>query len=411
MTIPQRKKILVSGASIAGPTAAYWLHRYGFDVTVVERAPVVRGGGYAIDIRGTAIGVVERMGLLTELKKAHIHTADIHFMAADGTTLRTVKPEELTGGVEGYDLELPRGTLSEMLYEASKHTVEYRFNESIESLDDASDGVYVTFKAGGREKFDLVIGADGLHSNTRKLAFGPEEQFLHYLGYTFTGFTMPNIFGLSHGAAFYSAVNRMAALYAVKQSETIHGFFTIACENPSVEELSSADLQRQIMRKRYSSDGWVIPKMLEAFETADDIYFDSVSQIRMPCWSKGRVALIGDAAAAPSFMTGQGSSVALVAAYVLAGELASHANHQDGFAAYERVAREFVDRNQEAASYRDWQFIPNTPVEAEALKNRLKTMEFGKPDEKTKRMREAHVCLNLPDYTDLEIVRRVTTEA
>jgi 2-polyprenyl-6-methoxyphenol hydroxylase-like FAD-dependent oxidoreductase len=282
--------------------------------------------------------------------------------------------------------------------------VEYRFNESIESLDNNAVAVDVRFASGAQERFDIVIGADGLHSNTRKLAFGPEERFIYYLGYTFAGFTMPNIIGLSHGSAIYSGIQRMAALYGVKESDTLHAFFNIARDHPSTEELSSVEIQRRLMRETFQGDGWVIPQMLDAFDIADDVYFDCVSQMRMPRWSNGRVAVVGDAAAAPSFMTGQGSSVALVSAYVLAGELASHAKHEDGFAAYERRARPFVERNQANASFRGAQFVPNTPEEAEALRKRLGTIRLGSADDITVKKREAHNCLILPDYRDMECV-------
>lgn len=190
--------ILVSGASIAGPALAYWLHRRGFTVTVVERAGAVRGGGYPIDVRGTAIEVVDRMGLLPRVRAAHVDSQRLTFLAPDGTPIATVDPEAATGGTHGRDVELRRGDLAGALYDAVRDDVEFVFGDSIASLADHDHGVDVTFHSGRERTFDLVVGADGLHSATRALTFGPEEQFHHYLGYCFAGFTMPNHLDLSH---------------------------------------------------------------------------------------------------------------------------------------------------------------------------------------------------------------------
>ena len=404
MGISTRKRILVSGASIAGPALAYWLTRYGCDVTVVERAPTVRLGGYPIDIRGSAIPVVERMGLMPALKAAHIETGSITFVAEDGSTIRKVPPEEVSGGTEGYDVEIPRWSLSSLLYDASRNEADYRFNESIASIENRPQDALVTFQSGRQEMFDIVVGADGLHSNTRALAFGDEAQFLKYLGYTFVGFTMPNILGLSHGAALRPAIGRLAALYAVRDADTLHAFFNIARDVPSDSELSSVDVQRALMREIYAGDGWVVPQMLEVLDTAEDIYFDTVSQVHMPRWSTGRVALIGDAAYAPSFLTGQGSSLSLVGAYILAGEIAAHDDHAEAFDAYEKKARNFIETNQYLASYRGSQFIPNDQAEFDMLLARLKTMQVGGDNARAEQKRQAHNSLDLPDYSPYELV-------
>jgi 2-polyprenyl-6-methoxyphenol hydroxylase-like FAD-dependent oxidoreductase len=343
------------------------------------------------------------MGILPALREAHIHTSNVVFKESDGSTLRAIKPEELTGGTEGFDVEVPRGVLSSLLYEVSRQYVEYHFNDSIASVDDRTDAILVTFESGSRQEYDLVIGADGLHSRTRQLAFGPEDQFLRYLGYTFAGFTMPNTLGLAETLTIYPAVERMAALYAIRKDEPLHGFLNICRDHPTVEELRSVDAQRRIMNDAFRGDGWAVPQILEAFATADDIYFDSVSQIHMPRWSKGRFALVGDAAYAPSFLTGQGSSLALVGAYVLAGELASHKQHDDAFDGYERICRDFIERNQQTTKVRGSQFVPNSPDEDRALRERLATMKFGASNKAAEEKREIHNSLVLPDYAGLEI--------
>ncbi|WP_436533492.1 FAD-dependent monooxygenase [Actinoplanes sp. HUAS TT8] len=346
-------KALISGASIAGPALAYWLHRYGWDVTVVEKAAAVRAGGYPIDVRGTALDVLDRMGVLPQVRAAHIDTRRLTFMTPDGRTAGRISAEQLTGGVEGRDLELPRGRLTTILFDAIRDDVNWIFNNSIAAIDDHGDGVTVTFTnrtgEGDTTEFDLVIGADGLHSNTRRLVFGPEEQFNRYLGYCFAGFTIPNDLGLAHEGLTWSAPGRMAAIYAPGCTDTLHGFLMTSRPQPPLAELGDVEAQRALMAGVFGGDGWLIPKLLDGMRAADDVFFDVTSQIHMPVWSRGRVVLAGDAAHAPSFFSGQGTSIALVGAYMLATELATATDPTAAFAAYEQKTRDFVRMNQALA--------------------------------------------------------------
>ncbi|MGH8882929.1 MAG: FAD-dependent monooxygenase, partial [Stackebrandtia sp.] len=205
-----RRKVLISGASIAGPALAFWLNRYGFAVTVVEKAGALRDGGYPIDVRGTALDVVRRMGILPRLRDAHIDLRRLTFLDGDGSEVASVSPHTLTGGVAGQDLEVRRGDLTGALYTAVRDDVEFLFNDSIDTLDQSGHGVDVTFRGGSRRTFDMVFGADGLHSRTREFLFGPEEQFHRYLGYCFAGFTMRNTFGLFRETVMWNAPGRAA---------------------------------------------------------------------------------------------------------------------------------------------------------------------------------------------------------
>jgi len=205
------RKILIFGASIAGPILAYWLGRYGFSVTVVERAASVRSGGYPIDVRGSALKVAERMGLRAQLAAAHIGSRDLRFVDAAGATIGKVPVYDLTSNDLDHDVELPRGTLTDLLYGLTRDgAIRYRFNDSIASIAQDADGVSVHFKSGDQERFDVVIGADGLHSNVRRLVFGPEEAYSHYLGFTFNLFTVPNDLGLEQEAVAYAEPGRIA---------------------------------------------------------------------------------------------------------------------------------------------------------------------------------------------------------
>lgn len=392
-TTPGRK-VLISGASIAGPALAFWLNRYGYEVTVVEKAGTPRSGGYPIDIRGTALEVVRRMGILPQLQDAHIDSRRITFLDGDGGKVASIDPHAVAGSVAGRDIEVRRGDLTDALHTAVRDDVEFLFNDSIDTLDQSAHEVDVTFRGGGRRTYDMVFGADGLHSRTREFLFGPEEQFHRYLGYCFAVFTMRNTFGLSHEIKMWNTPGRAAALYAVGDSDEVHAFLNFAHPGPPFDAFRDPAAQRDLVASTFADAGWEVPHMIAAMRDADDLFTDVVSQIRMPRWSSGRVALVGDAAYAPSFLTGQGTSLALVGAYMLAGSLADR-DTATGFAAYEHHTREFVTVNQQQIGEGDATLFPTT---ARALKRRndmlrsLSTMPAreGRP--------AAHSALILPEF-------------
>jgi 2-polyprenyl-6-methoxyphenol hydroxylase-like FAD-dependent oxidoreductase len=399
----QRRRVLVSGASIAGPTIAYWLDRFGFDVKVIEQAGAVRGGGYPIDVRGPAVDVADRMGILPGLKDAHIHAKRITFLRPDGSVAGTIHPEEITGGVEDHDIELPRGDLTELLYGLTRNgSVRYAFNESIAALDDDGAGVTVDFQSGASERYDVVIGADGLHSNTRRLLFGPEVPFSHYLGYCYNGFTMPNFLGLSHESLTYTTPGRYAILSAVKDSPTLHAFLIFASEDLPFPRHQHNASQRRLVAEKFEGIGWEVPKLVEAIQQADDLYFDVVSQIHLDRWSNGRVVLVGDSAFAPSFLSGQGSSLAMIGAYILAGELATRNNPADAFAAYEKLMRPYALANQNLAGDGGDFLLPLTQEKVDMRNKALAGLSSSDaramPGETS---RKVHSSLQLPDYMGL----------
>ncbi|MEU1303802.1 FAD-dependent monooxygenase [Streptomyces shenzhenensis] len=391
-----RRKVLISGASIAGPALAYWLHRHGFAVTVVEKARTLRGGGYPIDVRGTALEVVRRMGILPRLQDAHIDLRRLTFLDGDGREVASVNPHTFTGGVAGRDLEVRRGDLTDALYAAVRDDVEFLFDDSIDTLDQSGHGVDVSFRGGSRRTFDMVFGADGLHSRTREFLFGPEEQFHRYLGYCFAVFTMRNTFGLSHETVMWNTPGRAAALYAVGDNDEVHAFLNFAQPEPPFDAFRNPEAQRDLVAAVFADAGWEVPGMLAAMRDADDLFFDGVSQIRMPRWSGGRVALVGDAAYAPSFLTGQGTSLALVGAYMLAGSLAER-DHTAGFAAYEHDTREFVTVNQGLVGEGGASLFPTTARALEQRNDRLRKLSAMPSAEG----RPAHSALTLPEFTPM----------
>ncbi|MFJ9173456.1 FAD-dependent monooxygenase [Streptomyces sp. NPDC102360] len=387
-----RRTALVSGASIAGPALAFWLNRHGYSVTVVEKAAALRSGGFPIDVRGTALEVVRRMGILPQLRDAHIDLRRLTFLEGDGTQVASVHPHHVTGGVAGHDLEVRRGDLTDALYTAVRDDVEFMFNDSIATLDQSDHGVDVTFHGGGRRTFDMVFGADGMHSRTRELLFGPEEQFQRYLGYCFAVFPMRNTFGLSHETVMWNAPGRAAALYAAGDDDEVHAFLNFARSTPPFDVSRNPMAQRGLVAKVFADAGWHVPDMLAAMRDADDVFFDTVGQIHLPRWSSGRVALLGDAAYAPSFLTGQGTSLALVGAYMLAHSLADN-DHTTGFDAYEHHTREFVTMNQALVGKGGATLFPTTPQALEQRNDRLRSLTTMPTPER----RPAHSALTLPE--------------
>ncbi|GLZ38181.1 FAD-dependent monooxygenase [Actinokineospora sp. NBRC 105648] len=345
--------VLISGASVAGPALAFWLTRSGFEVTVVERAPGPRPGGQAVDIRGVALDVADRMGLLADFQALEVGMRGMSMVDADGTVLMSTTETTFTGGpTDSRDIEILRDDLSDVLYRETVEGVEYLFGDSITALTQDADGVDVTFATAAPRRFDLVVGADGLHSRVRSLAFGDEAQFIRHLGVYLAVFSLPNHLGLDRWQTFHQFENGMAGIYSVRENTEARGM--LGFMSPPLDyDYRDADAQRHLLADRLTGTGWEIPALVKAMWTAPDFYFDSMSQIKMDAYTTGRVALLGDAAYCGSPLTGQGTSLALVGAYVLAGELATADDHTTAFAAYDAKMRPFVELNHRLAT--DWQ--------------------------------------------------------
>ncbi len=345
----KNKNILISGASIGGPALAYWLARYGFQPTIVEQAPTLREGGYAIDIRGVARDVAERMGIMEEVRQATTKTRGMSFVNSANKVQASMSADQLGGEGIISEFEILRGDLSHILYAATKDTTEYIFNDSITALVQSEEGVRVTFKRSEPRTFDLVIGADGLHSNVRVLTFGAESQFLRHLGYYVSIFTAPNHLQLDRWQLVYNMPGKLAGMYSSRQNDEAKVMFYFTAPQIAYDRHNSQE-QKEIVAKMFAGEGWEIPQLLNAMQDAPDFYFDAIGLIQMPCWSKGRVSLVGDAGYCPSPLSGQGTNLAIVGAYVLAGELKeAGGDYHTAFVRYEEAMREYVERNQKTA--------------------------------------------------------------
>jgi 2-polyprenyl-6-methoxyphenol hydroxylase-like FAD-dependent oxidoreductase len=354
----KNRTILIAGASVAGPALAYWLSHYGFEPTVVERAPAPRSGGNAIDIRGGSREVAERMGIMPAVRQALTHQRGMSFVNQQGQPQATMSVEQFNGEGLVSDCEILRGDLVDILYQASKDSTEYLFNDSITSLTEVEEGVRVTFEKGQPRTFDLVVGADGLHSNVRALTFGPESQFIRHLGYYVSIFTTANHLHLDRWQLVYNMPGKLAGVYTAHQNTETKAMFFFASPPLQYDRHNSSE-QKQILARVYADAGWEVPHLLKAMESAPDFYFDSISLIQLERWSRGRIALLGDAGYCPSPLSGQGTNLALVGAYTLAGErAATSGDHQIAFARYQEELQDYVRRQQKAASGGGKWFIP-----------------------------------------------------
>ncbi len=340
-------RVLVAGASIAGPALAHWLHRRGAEVTVVERAPELRPGGQAVDARGVTKEVIRRMGLDAAVRAACTDTASAYTVDADGNVLETFRADD--DGGDGYiaDIEILRGDLSRVLYDDTHDDVEYVFGDRIAEITQDTDGVDVVFAGGDRRRFDLVIGTDGLHSALRATVFGPHERFLRHLGLILAFYSVPNEFGLDSWMLDYQQPGRSAGLRPIGDATRAMAIFSFASVDFDVD-YRDIESQKRLLRERMAGMDWLTPRILAHLDDTPDFYLDQVAQVVMDRWSSGRIGLLGDAAFSSSPMSGQGTGLALVGAYLLAGELAAAGwDPAAGFAGYERRMRPFVEANQE----------------------------------------------------------------
>jgi 2-polyprenyl-6-methoxyphenol hydroxylase-like FAD-dependent oxidoreductase len=340
--------VLISGAGIAGPTLAYWLQRAGYEPTLVERAPDLRRGGYLVDFWGAGFDVAERMGIAPEVVRRGYHLRQVRQVDDEGHRITAFDPELFVRGTGGRYVSIARSELAAVIYGALDGRVETIFGDSVRALEDDGARVHVIFESGETRQFDLVIGADGQHSQVRRLLFGPEEQFEKYLGITVAAFELEGYRPRDElVAVMYTDVGYQVTRLSLRDDITMF-LFTFADDGSVANH--DAHAQQAALRERLAGARWEVPAILERMGEAKTFYCDRVSQIRMPSWTRGRVALVGDAAACVSLLAGQGSALAMVEAYVLAAELAkARGNHAEAFGRYEQSLMPFLQSKQKAA--------------------------------------------------------------
>jgi 2-polyprenyl-6-methoxyphenol hydroxylase-like FAD-dependent oxidoreductase len=352
--------VLISGASIAGPTLAYWLHRAGCTVTVVERAPAPRIGGQAIDVRGPAMTVLDRMGLLDRARAMRTRHKGMSMLDIDGREISRTEERTISGGrFDSGDIEVLRDDLAGLLLDASRNEAEHIFGDTITALEPDEGGVAVRFQTTLPRRFDLVFGADGLHSDVRQLAFGEEGQFLAPLGIGLAIYTTPNVLGLRDWEIAFRDATSGYVIYPARDNTELRVNLGFGMQLDEYQRGDTA-AQKAMIAERCAHLGGDIPRVLDALKDVQDFYFGPLAQVRMPHWCTGRIGLVGDAGYCPSPFAGQGTSLALIGAFVLGRELArAGVDHVAAFARYEARMRPFVLMNQDMVDVQRQTPIPD----------------------------------------------------
>lgn len=356
----RNQRILISGAGIAGPALAFWLTRYGFTPTLIERAPAFRDSGYMIDIWGVGYDLLARMDLLEEAKAQGYLIDNVWFVDEQGRRVSGFDARLFRRALADRFFSIPRGDLARLIHETVGAKVETRYATSVARLDENSSGVDVEFENGATERFDLVIGADGLRSRVRDCVFDHCNAYEKYLGYYVASFITTDYPHRDEATYLsFAKPGRQISRYAMRGG--LSAFLFVFADEDARLNVHGLAAEKALLNDRFGNDGWETPEIFARLQSADELYFDRVSQIRMPHWSKGRVALLGDAAYCPSLLAGAGSAFAMLGAYILAGELhKADGDHNAAFAAYERRMRPFIETQQRNAAGFASSFAPKT---------------------------------------------------
>jgi 2-polyprenyl-6-methoxyphenol hydroxylase-like FAD-dependent oxidoreductase len=354
------KNVLISGAGIAGTALAFWLNRFGFNPTIIEYAPELRKGGYAIDFMGAGFDVAEKMGIIPALQNADLNISSIAFVNKDNKVKGSMNYQKIKKALNNRAFTLLRSDLAKIIYQSLDRETEVIFGDTITEIEQDEEKVIVTFKSGITRSFDLLVGADGLHSNVRNLIFGAETQFEKYYGYYTSSFTIDDFADDGRAFSMFNVPGKQVAVYSLNVEKTAT-FFIFSSPEKLNYKYHDIETQKRILKNEFINAGWKCVALLSGIDATSDFYFDSISQINMEHWNKGRIILVGDAGCCPSLLSGKGSTLAMVGAYILAGELKlANGDYKMAFTEYENIFKPFIDKKQKSAQSFAKSFVPKS---------------------------------------------------
>ena len=382
------KKILVVGAGIAGPVVCYWLKKYGFKPHLIDRAPSLRTGGYAVDIRGIAVDVAQKMGIYQNICQVRTQNNRCTHVNQTGDTIH-IEQGEATGFRQGEDVEAVRGDLINILFDAITD-VPCEFNRTVQNIEHLEQGVQVTFNNQETARFDLIVGADGLHSSTRRMVFDEQSYRLKHLGYYISIYSIPNYLNLDNESIMFEQDDKLAHVVHEKKQDWALVELMFRSNQPS-HNFRDASSVKAFLSHTYQHVGWEVNKLLQLLESADDLYFDAIAQVKMDTYTKDCVALLGDAGYCSSPLSGQGTSLALVGAYILAGELMRSEGELDqAFSNYNQMMKPFVEANQQIGGWVSQYFLKSEEVDKGFVEARTKEI--------MSKLQVAANAIDLPNY-------------
>lgn len=361
-------KILVIGAGIAGPAVCYWLKRFGFSPVLIEKYASIRKGGQALDVRGIATHIAREMGIYDRICEMRTRIECGRFVDTAGKVIHEEQGEKF-GFRQDDEVEILRGDLVEILMKAIADVPCY-FNQSIIMMEQDADKVIVNFKDGSVENYDLVFAADGIHSATRRMIFDKNEYQLVHLGSYLSTFTIPNYLKLSHEDLECEANHKLVSINSDNDPKIARAGFMFRSPH-LLKDIRDEREQKAFLCDTFRDFGWETKNILNRMPESDDFYFDAITQVKMNSWTKGRIALVGDAGYCPSPLSGQGNNLAFIGAYILAGELkASEGNYIQAFTRYNALLRSFVGANQEFGVWVSKFFLVEDKVSKEIAEER-----------------------------------------
>lgn len=357
----QNKKILISGASFAGLSTAYWMNKMGYKVTIVEIGSQLKTGGTPVDITGNTVEIVKKMGLFEQIKNNRLNLEKWEFKDAEDNTGYSFFLDQTDE-----EFEIERDILLKMLHNTIKNDVEFIFNNSITEIDEIDDSVIVTFKDGLKDQYELLFGCDGIHSGVRKIWFGDESKYSHFLGQYFSIAIVDKYLIKDSTLQLYTEPNKAIMLNTYNNKTDV--VFTFRPEKEISYDFRNQSQIKEIVSSQMNGISWRANELQKELLNSTSFYFDKFCQVKMTSWTKGRVALVGDSGYCASPAAGMGGSLAIIGAAALADAFEkNNGDYELAFQSYNKDLRPFIEKVQTSAVEMLGKLLPHTAEEVNSL--------------------------------------------